>query len=77
MRTSKFKVLYIFCFPQKVHVGVADIMNLYLYAFWLMVTNLAEIEFVLVALCPSLTFMKLVNRFIVGLLSAKDKVSVN
>ena len=42
-----------------------------------MVTNLAEIEFVLVALCPSLTFMKLVNRFIVGLLSAKDKVSVN
>ena len=48
-------------------------MNLYLYAFGLMVTNLAEIEFVLVAL----TFMKLVNRFIVGLLSAKDKVSVN
>lgn len=42
-----------------------------------MVTNLAEIEFVLVAPCPSLTFMKLVNRFIVGLLSAKDKVSVN
>ena len=45
--------------------------------FWLIVTNLARSEFVLVAPRLSLTFMKSLNRSIVGVLSAKDKVSVN
>lgn len=42
-----------------------------------MIVNLAENEFVLVAPHLSFTFTKLLNRSIVGLLSAKDKVSVS
>lgn len=46
-----------------------------LCAFWLMIANLAGNEFMLLAPCPSLTFMKLLNGSIVGMLSAGDKVS--
>lgn len=42
-----------------------------------MLSNLAAHEFVLVAPRLSLTFMRSLNRSIVGVLSAKDKVPVN